>query len=71
MQTWVIVALVVAALVIVGLAVLLMQQRKSAQLAQHFGPEYERAVSTTGSKRQAEAELVRRHRERGDSNLGR
>ena len=60
MDTWVIVVLAVAALVIVGLAVLLVQQRKSAQLAQRFGPEYERVVSTRESKRAAEAELERR-----------
>jgi hypothetical protein len=60
MNTVVIVVVVVAALVIGGLALLVSQRRKSAHLAERFGPEYERAVSTTGSKRQAEAELGRR-----------
>lgn len=60
MNTFVIVVVAVAVLVIGGLALLLIQRRKSGQLEARFGPEYERAVSTTGSKRQAEAELGRR-----------
>lgn len=60
MNTWIIVGLVVAAIVIAGVVVLRMRQRTSTHLAQRFGPEYERTVGNADSKRQAEAELTRR-----------
>jgi hypothetical protein len=60
----VIVAIVLIALV-VG-ALVLARQRRSQQLQEGFGPEYERTVSERGDRKQAEAELLER-RKRHDS----
>jgi hypothetical protein len=62
MATWVWLVLAVALVVIVGLAVMLAQQRKTTHLSQRFGPEYERAVTETGSPRAARAELQAREK---------
>src|SRR3954465_14406111 len=56
-----IVVIAIALVVIAGLGWYVWQQRQSKVLAEHYGPEYERVVSETGSRRRAEAEL--RHRE--------
>ncbi len=53
-------AIVIAALIVAG--VLLMQRRRSEHLQSQFGPEYERAVEETGSRRKAEAELADREK---------
>jgi len=49
-------AVLVAALVLAGLW-LLARRRRSRRLRRQFGPEYERAVATAGSRQAAEAEL--------------
>src|SRR5690349_21724849 len=41
-----------------------MRRRRSEQLREHFGPEYERSVSSTGDQRAAEAELAARRKRR-------
>jgi hypothetical protein len=59
----VIVAIIVIALIVVAL--LLMRQRRSQQLQQGFGPEYERTVEERGGdRREAEAELRERQERR-------
>src|ERR1700719_4262018 len=55
--TIVVAVIVVAALVIGGMAV--MRRRR---LQQRFGPEYDRLVGESDSKRKAEAELTARER---------
>jgi hypothetical protein len=64
MNTAVVVIIVLVLLVAVVLGVVASRRKRSAQLREHFGPEYERTVSTTsGDRRAAEAELTeRRHR---------
>ena len=63
-MTWVLVIVVVVLLVVVG--VLLYRQRRSAQLREGFGPEYDRVVDERGDQRAAETELLeRRERRRG------
>ena len=56
----VIVAVVLIALV-VG-ALVLARQRRSQQLQEGFGPEYERTVSERGDRKEAEAELLERRK---------
>jgi len=56
----VIVAIVLIALV-VG-ALVLARQRRSQQLQEGFGPEYERTVSERGDRKEAEAELLERRK---------
>jgi len=58
-----IVAIIVIALIVVAL--LLMRQRRSQQLQEGFGPEYERTVEERGGdRREAEAELRERQQRR-------
>lgn len=58
--------IVVAAIVVVGAVViagmLATSRRRSMQLKDHFGPEYDRAVRETGDRRHAERELRERDR---------
>lgn len=60
---WVLIALVVVAVI----AVVVWQalaRRRTGRLQQQFGPEYERALGTTDSKQEAEAELQAREERR-------
>lgn len=66
-MTWVLVAVLVVVVVI--LAVLLMRSRRSHQLQEKFGPEYERAVEERGDRRQAEAELADRRERRAQLDI--
>jgi hypothetical protein len=58
---WILIIVVVVLLAVVG--VLAYQRRRSAQLREGFGPEYDRVVGEHGDQRAAEAEL-RERRER-------
>ena len=61
MQEQLVPILVVALIVVIGVAVwLYTQKKKTEQLRGSFGPEYERAVRETGDRREAEAELEER-----------
>jgi hypothetical protein len=55
---WIIVAAVIVALVVVALVV--ARRRRSAQLRQRFGPEYERTLRETGDVRRTDAALQAR-----------
>jgi hypothetical protein len=55
---WVILAVGIVLIAIVGLVVL--QRRRSRQLQDRFGPEYERAIDRRGDRREAESELAAR-----------
>ena len=61
----VVVIIVVAVVVAVGVAVAaLFRRRRSDQLRQRFGPEYEHAVASTDNRRAAEKELRGREKRR-------
>src|SRR4051812_42287622 len=61
---WLLVVVIVVLLAAVGL--LAYRQRRSAQLREGFGPEYDRVVRERGDQGKAEAELrERRERRRG------
>jgi hypothetical protein len=59
-----VVVLIVLVLLAVVLGLVLMRRRRSEQLREHFGPEYERSVSSAGDQRAAEAELAARQKRR-------
>jgi len=59
---WIITSIILAAAVIVLGAMLFTQRRRSGQLQQRFGPEYERTVDHYGSQKDAEEELIARER---------
>jgi hypothetical protein len=66
MDTWVWIVLALVALVAIGLvAWAAVRARRSKQLREGFGPEYERVVDEAGDKSEAERELQAR-RERHD-----
>jgi Tfp pilus assembly protein PilX len=62
MSTGAIVAIVVIVLVVVALLAVFAVANRRRRLRERFGPEYDRAVTTHDSKRQAEAELAERER---------
>jgi hypothetical protein len=65
MPVWGWILIVIAAAVVAGGAVwLITARRRTAQLQERFGPEYNRVASTAESKREAEAELERREERR-------
>lgn len=58
MDTWVWIVIAVAAIVVIGLvAAALARRKRSEQLHEKFGPEYDRALDEAESKRDAEREL--------------
>jgi hypothetical protein len=59
---WVLVAVVVVLMVVVG--VLVGRERRSRQLRKGFGPEYDRVLAERGDQRTAEAELADRRERR-------
>jgi hypothetical protein len=61
-----VVLIVVLVLALVAAGVMLSQRRRTERLQEHYGPEYERSLSETGNRRDAEAQLTereKRHRE--------
>ncbi|MFE5513366.1 hypothetical protein ACFQ9J_22800 [Streptomyces sp. NPDC056529] len=63
MSTGIVLAIVVAAVVVVALVtVAAVNHRRRARLRDRFGPEYDRAVEETGSRRAAEQDLDARER---------
>ncbi len=65
METWVWGVIAIAVLVLVGLAAwAYLGRRRSGQLQERFGPEYERTEAEHGDRRRAEAELQAREKRR-------
>ncbi|HEY1518047.1 MAG TPA: hypothetical protein VGF91_16595 [Solirubrobacteraceae bacterium] len=62
-MTWVLLAVVVVLLVIIG--VLVARQQRSRRLKDEFGPEYRRVVAERGDQRAAEKELADRRQRVG------
>ena len=68
---WIIVAAAIAVVVIVAILVIarISSSRRSSHLQQQFGPEYDRAVDASDSRRAAEKELAEREREHSKLDL--
>lgn len=62
---WVLIAIAVV-VVIAAVVVAMLSRRRSAQLRGTFGPEYDRAVEQSSSRRKAEDELSERERRRAE-----
>jgi hypothetical protein len=58
METIAVIVLVILVLAVVAAFVVVQRNRRRAQLQERFGPEYDRAVSETGSRREAEQHLA-------------
>ena len=65
---WVLVGIAIVAIVVIA-AIMMMTRRRTAALREQFGPEYERTVSATGEKRDAETELLERRERRQQFNI--
>lgn len=64
MDAWVWIVIVAAAVLVLAVAWWLMQSRKRGQLKESFGPEYDRTVEESDSRRKAESELRERQERR-------
>jgi hypothetical protein len=63
MDPKIIVAIVIVALIIIGVVLMIWRKREGERLKHQFGPEYERQVREAGGSRaKAEAELVKREK---------
>jgi len=61
LQTWQIAIIAIVGVVILAaLGYWISSRRRSRHLRDHFGPEYNRTIAETGSRRAAESELARR-----------
>src|SRR5262245_26231459 len=60
METWQIIALIVAVVVVAGIAWAVYDRQRSNRLRSHFGPEYNRTISEVGNRRRAESVLADR-----------
>jgi len=62
MDSWVWIVIVVAAIMLLAAVWAGMRNRRSGQLKEGFGPEYDRTVDEAGSRRKAESELAERQK---------
>jgi hypothetical protein len=60
MEAWVGVLIAIVVLVVLWVVWRRSQKRKSEQLQEQFGPEYERAVESKGGRSEAESDLAQR-----------
>ena len=58
----ILIAVIIAAILLVGVAIWYAQKRRSDQLQYRFGPEYERTIEEAGDRRKAEADLAEREK---------
>lgn len=61
-NVWIVISAVLAGIVVILIAMLLTQRRRSVQLQERFGPEYDRVLRDHGSQKDAEEELLSRER---------
>jgi flagellar biosynthesis/type III secretory pathway M-ring protein FliF/YscJ len=65
MDAWVWIAIVLVAVVVIGvIAWYVARERKTRDLRETFGPEYERTMEDAPTRREAEAELAGRQKRR-------
>jgi hypothetical protein len=62
MATGAIVAIVIVVIVVAAILFMLTMANRRRRLRERFGPEYDRAVTERGSRREAEAELAQREK---------
>ena len=69
MNTGLLIAIIIVVVILMVVAVLVAQRRRSQQLAERFGPEYERTVAREGDRRAAESQLSEREQRRSEVEL--
>ena len=69
MDAWVWILIVVVVLVAIAVAAWAFRSRRTTELKERFGPEYDRVASGASNKREAEAELREREQRRSDFDI--
>ena len=69
MPAWGWILILVAVLVVVAVIWAVMSRRRTAGLRETFGPEYDRTVDETDSRRRAESELAARKERREELDI--
>jgi hypothetical protein len=69
MAAWVWILIVIAVLVVVAIIAMAARQRRTTALRRRFGPEYDRAVADRQGRRQAEADLRDREKQRAQLDI--
>jgi hypothetical protein len=69
MATWVWIVIVIAVVVVIGLVAAQARRRRTTDLRDRFGPEYDRAIQNHDGRRAAEADLRAREKERAQFNI--
>ena len=69
MNTGLLIFLIIVAAVLVVAAILVTRQRRTQQLQDRFGPEYERVVAREGDRRAAESQLSEREKRRRELDI--
>jgi ABC-type nickel/cobalt efflux system permease component RcnA len=70
MDTWVWIVIVAAVVLVVLLAIwMTVRKRRTSQLREGFGPEYDRTVEDAGSRRKAESDLQDREKRRDELDI--
>src|ERR1700743_291464 len=69
MATWAWILIAVVAVVVIALVVVATRRRKTTELRQRFGPEYDRVVEASEDRRAAEADLRERERWRAQLDI--
>jgi hypothetical protein len=69
MATWVWIVIAIAVVVVIGLVAAGARRRRTAELRDRFGPEYDRAVENRDGRRAAEADLRAREKERAQFDI--
>jgi hypothetical protein len=64
---WIVIG--IAAVLVIGALWFAMRNRRTEQLREQFGPEYDRALEQTGGRRDAESELAERRARREDLDI--
>jgi len=64
MATWIYVVIAIAVVLVIALVAMWARERRTADLRNRFGPEYDRAVENSEDRRAAEASLRERERKR-------
>ena len=70
MDTWLWIVIIAAVIVLLLVAAwAAMRSRRTSQLREGFGPEYDRTIEEEGSRRRAEAELAERQKRRDELDI--
>jgi len=64
MATWAWILIAIAVVIVVLLALMAMRQRRTTTLRRRFGPEYERTMQERDGRREGEADLLERQKQR-------